>query len=516
MPASSPCNAHRATSAADRMTHRCPTPLRAAAAGLALVLGGCALGPAYHQPALELPAAFRATPTSTTSTSTAAAAPSPGWWRGFGSPTLDALIADARVNSLDIQAAIARVRQADQQVRISGAPLLPAVDLNAAAQYSKQGTGTGRTGGSNFGLGGSRGHYVNSRFYDLLPSASYELDFWGRLRATQQSAEASAQFSRYDQQTVALTTISSVATTWFTALAFEDRVAVAHRNLRDAQDILGAIQARESVGTASALDVAQQQALVDGIRAQIPGLVSQAEQQVLGLGLLVGRPPEQVDVPPGTLETLALPEVSAGLPADLLARRPDIAAAEANLLAANANVRAARAAFFPQVTLTAQGGYESAALSSLINPGSVLLTAAASVAQTIFDNGLKGGQYQQSRARYDELVADYRRAIVQALTDVEQALVAYRYATDQEALQRQAVASAQRAADIARAQVEAGTSDIVTALQAQSTLFSDLDTLAQVRESRFLALVSLYRALGGGWTRADTPQPPSSLYHGIL
>ena len=475
-------------------------------------LGGCSLGPAYERPPFVMPAAYHATPATA-----AQAWPARDWWRGFGSPVLDGLIADAEAHGFDIEAAVARVRQADQQVRISGAPLLPSATLDGTAQYTRSGRSTGRTAGTGFGgFGNSGTHFLDSRFYDVLPTVSYEIDFWGRLRATQQSAEASALFSRYDQQTVALSTVSSVATTYFTALAFQDRIAVARRNLRDAEEILGAISARASVGTASALDVAQQQALVEGVRANIPGLQSQADQQVAGLAVLVGRAPEAIDVPPGTLATLELPEVSPGLPIVLLERRPDVAAAEANLLAANANVRAARAAFFPQVTLTAQGGWESAALSSLVSPGSALLTLTSSVAQTIFDNGLKGGQYQQARARYDELVADYRRAIVQALTDVEQALIAYRFATEQEGLQRKAVATAQLAADIARAQVAAGTSDIVTALQAQSTLFTDLDTLAQVRETRFLALVNLYKALGGGWTRADTVQPEFGIYHGIL
>lgn len=493
------------------MTLRHQSARWAAFAGSAALFAGCALGPKYDRPDSTMPAAFRATPATQ-----AKAWPSPEWWRGFGSPTLDGLIADARLHDFDIQAAIARVREADQQVRIAGAPLLPSADLNAQAQYTRQGLSTRRsTSGAFFGSPG-HSHYFDIRSYDVLPAVSYELDFWGKLRATQESAEASAMFSRYDQQTVALTAITAVATTYFTALAYEDRVAVAQRNLRDAQEILDAIQARENAGTASLLDVSQQEALVDGLKAEIPGLRSQAEQQINALAILVGRPPEQIHVPPGTLATLKLPEVDPGLPSQLLERRPDIASAEAQLVAANANIRAARAAFFPQLTLTGQGGWESTALSSIISPSSVLLQVGASVAQTIFDNGLKGGQYQFARAQYDELVADYRKSVVQALTDVENALVGYRYATEQEKLQAQAVATAQRAADIARAQVEAGTSDIVTALQAQTTLFTDLDTLAQVRLSRFLALVDLYKALGGGWTRANTPVPPSTIYHGIL
>ena len=171
---------------------------------------------------------------------------------------------------------------------------------------------------------------------------------------------------------------------------------------------------------------------------------------------------------------------------------------------------------FPTVTLTGQPGLESAALSTLFNPGTMLTTAAASLAQTVFDNGLKGGTLALRRARYEELLADYHKAVVQAFTDVENGLVAYRYATEQEALERAAVATAQRAADIARAQLLAGTTDLVTALQAQSTLFSDLDLLAQDRLTRFNNLVGLYRSLGGGWSRADVVAPPSTIFHGVL
>ena len=183
---------------------------------------------------------------------------------------------------------------------------------------------------------------------------------------------------------------------------------------------------------------------------------------------------------------------------------------------ANANIRAARAAFFPTVTLTASGGWQAFALGPLFGPGSLFVQAAASASQTIFDNGTLQANLGQARGRSDELLADYRKSIVQAFTDVENALTAYRYATEQEALERNAVAVAQLAADIARAQVIAGTSDMVTALQAQTTLYTDLDTLAQVRESRFVALVSLYKALGGGWTRSDTVPPETHLFQGVL
>jgi NodT family efflux transporter outer membrane factor (OMF) lipoprotein len=481
------------------------SPLRSLV--LLVVLAGCSLGPNYERPGAASPVAFRETAPD------APVWPSAQWWHGFHSAELDGLIAEAEGGNFDIQAAIARIRQADAQVRISGAALLPTIDLVGKDSW-QQNTSKTNSFSAN-GIANST-RTLTTRLSNVQASASYEVDVWGRVRATRDSAVAGALFSRYDQQTVALTAISSVATTWFSALAYQDRLAVARRNLDDAEQILKAINARLEAGTASELDVAQQGALVAGIRAQIPSFRSNVQVQLNGLGVLVGRAPQDITARPGTLNTLELPEVAPGLPSELLLRRPDVAAAEANLIAANANIRVARANFYPVIQLTAAGGFENAALGALFGPGSLLTSAAASATQKIFDNGQLDAQFDQAQARYDELVADYRKAVVQAFTDVENALTQYRFATEQEELERQAVAIAQRAADIARAQVLAGTSDIVTALQAQSTLFNDLDNLAQVRLSRFQALVALYKALGGGWSVSDTVNPPPSLFQGVL
>lgn len=467
-------------------------------------VAACSLGPDYARPDAGLPTAYLQ------SFELAKAWPDTGWWRGFNSPDLDHLIADAQAANFDIQAAIARVGQADAQLRIAGAPLLPALD-GTAKQSWQHSYAKGGFPGSQL-----RSGYTETRTSTAQVSVSYEVDLWGRVRATRDAAEASALFSRYDQETVALTALTSVATTWFTALAYQDRLAVAQRNLADAEEILRAITARRDAGTASELDVAQQQALVAGIRTQLPNFRSLAQQEINALGVLTGKLPEDIRVQPGTLDNLALPPVAPGMPAELMLRRPDIAAAEAQLVAANADLRAARANFFPQIQLTSLAGWSSAALQTLLGPASLLANAAATATQTIFDNGLKAGQFDQNAARYNELVADYRKAVSQAFTDVEDALTQWRFTTEQEALSREAVATAQRAADIARAQLLAGTSDIVTALQAQTTLFSDLDSLAQVRLARFQALVALYKALGGGWQIDDTARPQTHLLQGIL
>ena len=472
---------------------------RLAVLAAALFLTACDIGHDYKRPALDLPEGYRATPETAVQ-----AWPKPNWWQGFRSPDLNALIENARSHNFDIAAAIARVRQADAQVRIAGASLLPNIIGNASASWQHEGIGAGSTH-SGSGLRGGSNASFDFRSYSTGLSASYELDFWGRNRAARLSAVASSMFSRFDQQTVALTVVSNVANTWFTALSLADRLAVARGNLTDAEHTLAVIRGRFDAGTASQLDIAQQDSLVAGVRATIPNFVSQLEQEIIALGILTGEPPERILVHPGTLTTLALPPVAVGLPSELLARRPDVASAEAQLMAQNFSITVARAAFFPSIQLTASTGYQAPALIRLITPGGALASLAAGLTLPIFDGGTLRGQLELARGRYEELLVDYRKAVVRAFTDVDTALTAWHYATEQQKLQSIAVQAARRTATIARAQMEAGTVDITTVLTAETTLFSAEDTLVQVRLVRAQALLNLYKALGGGWVEPDRP-----------
>jgi NodT family efflux transporter outer membrane factor (OMF) lipoprotein len=456
---------------------------------IVVALAGCDLGPHYARPTLEIPGDFRSP-----SAAKQPVWPDADWWHAFRSSDLDALEAAAQAQNFDIAVAIAQVRQADAQIRINGAPLLPTLTGNASGNFAQ----------SNVQSGLPRPVSYDTHQYSAGLDASYTLDFWGKTRGAVEAATASAQYSRFDQATVALTVVSSVATTYFSALAFEDRLTIAEQNLRESIASLDVIRGRLDAGTATALDEAQQEALVAGVRAAIPSLQSQMQQQIIGLGILTGRPPEAITITPGTLNDMPLPLVGPGLPSELLARRPDVAAAEEQLISANANIKVARAAFFPNFSLTASGGLQSLALNSLVGPGSTVASLAGTLTQTIFDNGTLSGQLELARGTYDQLLASYRKAVVQAFTDVENALNALHYAGEQEALERAAVATAQRAADIARAQLAAGTVDVTTLLTAEQTLFNDQDSLAQVRLSRIEALVNLYQALGGGWTAPDT------------
>ena len=354
---------------------------------LAALLAACSLGPDYQRPDAPVPDAFRAT-----AATGAPAWPAADWWRGFGSPVLDGLIARAQAQNFDIQAAAARIRQADAALVVAGAPLLPAVTATAQDQWSRTSFAQRSSVNAAANHGISAGTYFETRLYSLTPSVSYELDFWGKLRAGRDAALGNALFSRFDRQTVALTALTGVATTWFQALATEDRLVVAQRNLTDAEQILAAIQARLEAGTASQSTSRSRRRWWPGCARKSRRCAARLAQQINGLGILTGQLPEAIDIPPGTLTTLTLPEVAPGLPSVLLARRPDVAAAEAQLQAAHANIRVARASFFPQIALTGSAGWQAYTLGTLFGPGSLALQAALGATQTIFDNGQLQGQ----------------------------------------------------------------------------------------------------------------------------
>jgi NodT family efflux transporter outer membrane factor (OMF) lipoprotein len=290
---------------------------------------------------------------------------------------------------------------------------------------------------------------------------------------------------------------------YFNILAAEDRLRIARDNVRSAERILNAIKFRLSVGTATQLDVAQQQSEAATQRASIPPLEQTVLQQRNALAVLLGRVPEQLTIRGGSLNDLRGPLVAPGIPSQLLQRRPDIAEAEAGLLSDKANVAAARAAFFPSIDLTGRAGLESIALNTLLRPDAEFYSIAASLTQPIFDGYNLTNQLDFQRSKYAELLQTYRKAIISAISDVDTALVAVRKTREHERLQADVVASAKLAYMITEQRLKEGTIDIVTLLQTQSTLFQAQDQLVQVRLSRFQADVSLYQALGGGWTKGD-------------
>lgn len=464
-----------------------------------LTLTGCITG--YEKPdtALEIPEKYRYANSQHDK-----ALPALDWWRGFNSKELTALVEAAQTANLDIAVAVARIQQADAQARISGSALLPTVNANGSATRSRASQAT-----SSSGTTSTRGGSIETTTYNANLSASYVLDLWGQNRATLLASEESAVASRFSRDVVALTAITSVANTYFAVLNANDRLRIARENIAAAERVLTLIRQRFMVGTASQLDVAQQESLVATQRATVPPLEIALRQNATALAVLVGRAPENLSVRGGSLNSISVPVVTPGLPSEILNQRPDIRQAEANLASSNYSVESARAAFFPNISLTGTRGFQSAALATLFGPGAWYYTMAASLTQPVFDGFLREGELELAKGRQQEFLQTYRKSVLSAFSDVEQALIAMQQQANRERLQGEVVRAARQAFELSERRLREGTVDLITVLTTQQTLFQAQDTLAQVRFARLQAIVSLYQALGGGWPPADTNRPVS-------
>ena len=296
-----------------------------------------------------------------------------------------------------------------------------------------------------------------------------------------------------------MSTVAAAANAYFQVLAAQDRLRVARENVQSATRILNLIQQRLNAGTASALDVAQQESLVNTVRAAIPLLEQTLTQNRNALAVLMARSPESVRIRGGSLRYIAIPRVTPGLPSELLTQRPDIRQAEAQLAAANANVYNARAQFFPSITLTGEGGYQSAILKTLLRPELAFYSLTSGLTQPIFEGGKLLGNLDLQKGRQDELLQNYRKAVISAFSDVENALDAVRQTAIRQRLQANVVASSRRAFQFSEQRLREGTIDLVTVLQTEQTLFQGEDAFVQAQLAHVLAVVSLYQALGGGW-----------------
>ena len=416
--------------------------------------------------------------------------PEAGWWANFKAPELPALEDTAAKENLDIAAAAAQVLQAEATSGAAFSALLPTVSATAG----------GTRKGTNSVFGGNTIEHDSNAFNAGL-SASYGFDLWGlsqdRLRAARESLRA----ARYAETAVGLTTAASIANEYFTVLSFRERITIARQNIDAANRILAVTQAKVTNGVSSNLDLAQQQSTVAAQRARLPGLIENEREARYALAILLGRAPEGFDVQAQNLDGIVSPATRPGLPSEVLLRRPDIAQAEANLYSLHANVDAARAAFFPQIGLTGSAGYASAAIDGLTNPGNFIWSVGLSLVQTIFDGGKLKAQDDLALAQQMQSIATYRKTVFNAFSDVETSLGQASADTDQLVALTEEVRASAEAFRIAELQYREGTIDILSLLTTQQTLFTAEDTLVQTKLARLEADVSVYRALGGGWTQ---------------
>lgn len=454
----------------------------------ALLLAGCATNQFEAERTYgALPTAWsQAAPTQTD-------AVTQQWWQSFGSAEMNALVEQAQTQSLDIAAATARVQQAQASAVQAGAALLPEVIGTADASRNARLNRSASTNASRFGVG---------------IAASYELDFWGRNKAAHDAARLDVQASEADRSTVQLTVTAAVANAWLQATALQERIAIARNNHDTASRLLRWLESRHRAGAATALELAQQRGLVAAQQRQIAALEQQMEDARTAISVLLGSTASQPQIASaGIWFGMKEPSVNAGVPSDLLARRPDIARAESQLASANANVQAARAAMLPRLTLSAGIGTGGDQWRRMFDQP--LYNLAANLVTPIFDAGSLRAGTELAIAQREELLAQYRQSIVAAWADVELMLNAVQGLEQQSAALSQELEQAERALKLAERRHAYGADTLLPLLDAQRTLYAAQDAAVQLKLARLQARVGLYKALGGGWniTNKNEEQP---------
>jgi outer membrane protein, multidrug efflux system len=451
-----------------------------AAFAAALVLAACATPIEHSQAPLKMPEAWAETVAQATGSIQR------DWWRGFGSDELVRLVDEAQAGSPTLAIAAERVTQAELVLRSANASLFPSLSV------------AGSTGADRSEGGAEPRGTVKST--NASVSVAYEVDIWGGLRAGVRSASELQRASRYDLDAARLSLAAGVANGYFQALALRVRLAVARDNLAIAERLLGIVESRYRNGAASALDLSRQRSTVLAQRATLPPLEVQERQRVSALAILLGRPPQALQVRAGGLDELVLPEVGAGLPSQLLERRPDLASLQAQLAGADADVAVARAALLPSFSLTGSAGLASTALLSLADPTRGI-GITASLAQTLFDGGRLRNQASTSESLRRQQIEAYRDAVHSALKEVEDALGNAGRDRELEDANRVIREEAERALRLSELRYREGADDVSTVLDAQRTLFTVNDQLAQLRLARLVSALDLFKALGGGWER---------------
>lgn len=442
------------------------------------LLGGCAQSPRQQAVPVNLPATWGGnTPQGNW--------PEPRWWTGFQAAELDRLIELALAGSPDVRIAEQRVRSAELTVQQAGASLFPSLGLSASSGARR----TEAPGSSGPARSESSGAALN---------IGYEVDLWGRLSAGVRGAEASLDGVRFDQESVRLTLTTGVANAYFQYLSLADRLEIARQNLQLAERLMTIVETRARYGSASALDVSRQRTTVLSQRAALLPLETQLRQTRHALALLVGQLPGELVLQGDRIERLSLPVVGVQVPGAILSRRPDLARAEADLRAADAQVDAARAALLPTLQLSAGGSLATNALLSLSDPTRVL-SLTGSLAQNLFDGGKLRRQVDLGEVSVQQSWQAYRKTLLTAVKEVEDALVNVERQGTQELNQAAVRDEAQRSLQLSEQRYKAGAAGLSDVLDAQRTYFSAQDQLAQIRLSRLSASVDLIKALGGGW-----------------
>ncbi len=466
---------------------RAADPVRRLVASLACasLVAGCTVGPDYARPAIDTPATFLYSPKDAADTANTA------WWKQFDDPVLDALIAEALAHNQSIRVAVGNVEQAAGVLTQTRSALFPQLGGNASA---------GRARSSESGISPEAASVLRNpqSAYQALLSASWEIDLWGRIQRLSEASRANLLATDEARKGVILTLVSGVATSYLTLRGLDQQLVVAKRTLDTYGESLRLFKLQFQYGQISQMNVSQVQSQYETAAAAIPQIESEIAQQELALCVLLGRNPGPI-ARGKSIYDLALPAVPAGVPSDLLTRRPDLVQAENQLVAANAQIGAARALYFPQISLTAAGGSGSPALSDLFTGPARVWSYAGSLVGPIFTFGAVSGQVAAAEGARDAAVANYRYAIQNAFSEVDQSLVASEKVQEQLAAQQRLVNALGDYSRLAHLQYDGGYTSYTTVLQAEQQLFPAELQLAAVRATVFTSSVAIYKAMGGGW-----------------
>jgi len=458
------------------------------------LLGACASQQAYERPAMDIPPAYKeggaaaqglwqpAQPGGDHAVPTA-------WWSLYGDATLDTLQRQAAIGNQDIAQSVVRLRSAQAAVASSSASLLPSLGASASSARSRSGSALQADGSSNARI---------STSHSLGLNASWELDLWGRISGTVDSARASAQASADDLAAMRLSVQATVAQTYFALRAAEAQARLLRETLDAYARSWELTRNRQAAGVASLADVAQAEAQYKTTQVQLLESETSRTQLEHALAALVGQAPAAFSLPV-TAELPAPPPVPAQLPSQLLERRPDIAAAERRVAAANAQIGVARAAFFPALTLSGSAGYRGSELSKLLSAPNLFWSLGPALAVSLFDGGARTAAVESARASNDLAAASYRQTVLTALQEVEDNLTAATALAQEQQLQTEALAAAQRALDVVNNQYRAGTVGFLNVITAQASVLSSQRSLIDVKNRRLVAVNTLLKNVAGNW-----------------
>ena len=464
---------------------------------LVIALSGCMVGPNYHKPSVPVPSAFVEQPQPTTAMADPPAIAYHDWWKVFHDPILEGLETQADAANKDIKIAIAHVDEAAAATKAAHSYQLPSIAFAPSVSRNREAQNRPNNGNT-------QGHAATYDDIQLPLIASYEVDAWGRVRRSVESARDTQQATEADLRFVRLSVEAMVAIDYFSLREIDQELSLFDAMIDDLTRGVDLTTTRYRHGLNGVLPVDQAQTLLDQTKSQREAVQIERAQMEHAIAVLLGRTVEGFSLPPQPSNPVP-PEIPVGLPSDLLERRPDIAEADRYVAASTAQIGVAKAAYFPQLTLTGAAGYESTNAVSLLNWQNSLASLAASAVAPIFTGGRLKAGVEEAQAAYRGSLAQYEKTVLTAYQEVEDQLAALRYLDNESQSEARAVSDARRAEDVATQRYKAGLVGYLNVVYAQESVLTNEETAAQISGQRLVASVVLVKALGGGWAGGNAP-----------